>query len=48
MEMLTACRIESLEIRLCVDEITVSPTALLQLDDHLQEVVTHRWRRWKR
>ena len=48
MEMLTACRIESLEIRLCVDEITVSPTALLQLDDDLQGLVNRRWRRWKR
>ena len=48
MEVLTACRIESLEVRICVDAIIISPTTLELLDEQLQAMVTRRWSRWKR
>ena len=47
MEVLTAWRIEAFEIRICVDEITMSPTRLLHLDDQLQAAVTRYWKRWQ-
>ena len=46
--MLTAFRLESLEVRVCVDSIAISPTALATLDLAVEGQLNRHWRAWSR